>query len=131
MRRALAALVLCTALAPLGAQALPEYDNGCLVYGEVQGLDTQRTCQYVAASEAQNVYVGTPYDWRVWVLRYNEHGQPMDVTLAQGTGPTLGAPPQVHPEVGETVNVTMSFGCTGPYCGTIGILAVGLENALG
>jgi hypothetical protein len=127
MRRTAAALVIaCSALLiPLNAHAVHE---GCVVTGEVQGLDTQRTCQYVATTAAQNVYVGTPYEWRIWVLRYDQAGQPLDVTLASGVGPVAGPPPQVHPQIGETVNVTMSFGCTPPYCGTIGFLAAGLEQ---
>ena len=125
-RTAIAALIVAgTVLTPLGAQANHE---GCFVYGEVQGLDTQRTCTYTATSDTQYVTVGTPYEWRVWVLRTDANNQPLDVTLASGEGPALGPPPEVHPEIGETVNVTMSFGCTSPYCGTIGFLGAGLEQ---
>lgn len=130
MKRAFTALALILSmsalLVPTNAHAVHE---GCIVLGEVQGLDTARTCQYVARSTTQNVYVGTPYEWRVWVLRgVDERGDPMDVTLAEGDGPIAGPPPQVHPIVGETVNVTMTFGCTGPFCWTIGFLAAGNEQ---
>jgi hypothetical protein len=111
-------------LVPIGARAAHE---GCIVTGEVQGLDTLRTCTYVARTTTQNVYVGTPYEWRIWVLRWDDNGQPLDVTLASGVGPQPEIP-QVHPEVDEVVSVTMSFGCTPPYCGTIGFLAAGLEQ---
>ena len=119
------ALGLSMILFPLTARGVHE---GCVVVGEVQGLDTERTCAYVATTASQYVSVGTPYRWRVWVLRYDPSGQPVDVTLAEGAGPVAGPPPVVHPQVGENVNVTMTFGCTGPYCGTIGVLAAGIEQ---
>lgn len=124
-RWAVAAIALSASL--FAAADSPAAHSGCVVTGEGQGLDTERTCTYVAASTAQTVYVGTPYHWRVWVLR-SLSGQPVDVTLAEGDGPVAGPPPVAHPLVGETVYVTMTFGCTGPLCGTIGFLAAGLEQ---
>lgn len=128
MRKLLVAVLLSLACAPLGAHAVPP-DDGCYVIGEVQGLDTERTCTYVAQSTDQNVYVGTPFHWRVWVLRYDDHNQPLDITLADGNGPQPGIP-VAHPNVGEKVYVTMYFGCQVPYCGTIGFLGAGLEQGL-
>ncbi len=126
--KAIAVLVAVVAmLAPSSAQADHE---GCYVIGEVWGLDTLRTCTYTASTPSQTVYVGTPYDWRIWVLRSAPNGAALDVTLAEGTGPPAGLPAVVTPVIGETVNVTMSFGCTSPspYCGTIGFLGAGLEQ---
>ena len=125
IRGALAVTILTIVmLAPVGARAA---HGGCYVIGEVQGLDTLRSCTYVATTDTQNVYVGTPYEWRVWVLRYDVNNQPRDVTLASGVGPSAELP-VVDPADGETVHVTMSFGCTPPYCGTIGLLGAGLEQ---
>ena len=126
MRKSTAAaivLVLAAVLAPQGASA---NHAGCYVIGEVQGLDVIRECTYEAPSTTQYVYVGTPYDWEVWVDRGTPQA-PEIVTLASGTGPVVGPPPEIHPEAGETVHVWMHFGCTVPYCGTIGFLGAGLE----
>lgn len=125
-RTALLALALASSgAAPIVARA---DHGGCFVYGEVQGLDTIRNCEYTALTGTQNVYVGAPYAWRIWVLRHTPTGQPVDLTLASGIGPVPGPPPQVHPVAGETVHVSMEFGCTGPYCGTLGFLGAGLEE---
>ncbi|HVL33118.1 MAG TPA: hypothetical protein VM600_06000 [Actinomycetota bacterium] len=128
MKKLIVALAVLTVamLAPLPSQA---HHEGCYVLGELQGLTPEITCSYVAKTDAQSVYVGTPYDWRVWVLRQDDRNQPVDVTLANGTGPVAGAPPQVRPIVGETVYVTMSYGRTGPFENTIGFVAAGIEQA--
>lgn len=123
--RVLLPLALMLTLVPLSAGASHE---GCSVVGEVQGLDTERTCSYKARTTSQTVLVATPYEWRVWVERMDSRGQPVTQILASGTGPVAGAPPEAHPIAGETVFVTMVYGCTGPYCGTIGFLGAGLEQ---
>jgi hypothetical protein len=124
---AIAAVVAAASmLAPMSARANHE---GCTILGEGQGLDTERSCTYVATTPSQNVYVGTPYRWRVWVLRMDARNQPVDVTLGEGSGPQAGQPPQVRPALRETVHVTMYFGCSANvYCGTIGFLSAGLEQ---
>lgn len=127
-KRFIALVILVGALAPMGAARAVPPNDGCYVYGEVLGLDTQRNCTYTALKTDQIVYVATPYEWRVWVLRSAPNGQPLDVTLASGTGPVAGPPPVAHPIMGETVHVTMWTGCTPPFCGTIGFLAAGLEQ---
>lgn len=127
IKRLAAIIVLAGALLPAGA-AHAQVPGGCYVYGEVLGLDTVRNCTYTATSTSQNVYIGTPYEWRIWVLRTAPNGQPLDVTLAEGTGPQAGLP-VARPLKGETVHVSMFTGCTNPFCGTIGFLGAGFENA--
>lgn len=118
------------ATASLAPQFASADHEGCVVVGEFWvGLDTLRTCTYIAQTPSQTVYVGTPYEWRVWVLRSDDAGQPIDLTLAGGIGPPLGALPTVTPRLGDTVYVTMGTGCTPPLCGTTGFLAAGLEQS--
>jgi hypothetical protein len=121
----LALMAMCALLVPMQAHA---NHSGCYVLGEVQGLDTERHCTYTALTGTQNVYVGTPLKWKVWVLR-GTPSAPIEVTLAEGTGIPAGPPPQVHPNVGETVHVTMYVGFTGPFLWTFGFLGAGLEEA--
>lgn len=101
--------------------------EGCWNYGKIF-LEPTSECEYVAQTDTQYVYVGTPYDWRVWTVRYDEFNQPYTVTFASGTGVPAGPPPEIHPEIGETVHVTMEPGCTGPVCGTKGFIGAGLEQ---
>jgi hypothetical protein len=129
LRKIIALALLIASTIAVGPSAHADHE-GCYVIGEVQGLDVLRSCSYVAKTATQNVYVGTPYDWRIWVLRWDDRGEPLDVTLASGTGPVVGPPPTVSPIVGETVWVTMVAGCSKPtpYCGTLGFLGAGLEQ---
>lgn len=102
--------------------------GGCYTYGEVVGLDVVRTCTYTAITNTQIVHVGTPFTWRVWVTRYMPNGQPVEIVLASGTGPNAGPPSLVNPNVGETVHVSMDYGCISNICGTMGFIGAGLEE---
>lgn len=129
-RRFVLRATMVAAIAASAAPGVARADHGgCYTYGEVMGLDVIRTCTYVAQTDTQNVYVGTPATWRVWVTRYTPQGQPVEVILASGDGPPAGLP-QVHPEVGETVHVSMDFWCPPTYnpCGTYGFIGAGLEE---
>lgn len=120
----LGAVIGAAGLVPTSASADHE---GCWNYGKIF-LEPTSECEYVAKSDTQSVYVGTPYGWRVWTTRYDELGQPYTVTFAAGEGIPAGPPIQIHPVPGETVHVTMEPGCTGPICGTLGFIGAGLEQ---